>query len=162
MKAETNVAKGQIFANMNVQLATEKDILKIIPTMQELRPHLSAEEMTAMIIPMFEEGYQVAFIGDEELAYSVAGFRTITFLYSGKTLYIDDLVTHRDHKKKGYAGMLLTWLKKYALEHGYDHFSLDSGFQRKDAHRLYLDHGLELEAFHFGIKMNVLKERNKI
>ena len=147
---------------MNVQLATEKDIFKIIPTMQELRPHLSAQEMTSMITEMFRDGYQVAFVGDDQLAYAVAGFRTITFLYSGKTLYIDDLVTHKDHKRKGYAGMLLTWMKKYALEHQYDHFSLDSGFHRKDAHRLYLNHGLELEAFHFGIKMKTLQERNKI
>jgi len=147
---------------MQVKLAAITDIPKIIPAMQELRPHLSAEQMTMMITQMFDEGYYLAYVGDHDMAYAVAGFRIITFLYSGKTLYIDDLVTHKDHKRLGYAGELLSWLKGYAEEQECEHFSLDSGFQRKDAHRLYLNHGLELEAFHFGIKMSVLKERKKI
>lgn len=148
---------------MQIHLATTADIPKIIPTMQQLRPHVSEDVMYDMITRMMnEEGYQLAFIGDDHLAYSVAGFRTITFLFSGKTLYIDDLVTHPDHIRKGYAGELLAWLKKYALENNYEHFSLDSGFHRKDAHRLYLNHGLELQSFHFGVNMNLLKARNKI
>jgi GNAT superfamily N-acetyltransferase len=147
---------------MEVKLAGIADLPKIIPTMQRLRPHLSPEEMTSMIGEMFKDGYQLVYVGDESMAYAVAGFRIITFLYSGKTLYIDDLVTHKEHQRQGYAGTLLSWLKKYAHEQQLDYFSLDSGFQRRDAHRLYLNQGLELDAFHFGVSMNVLKERNKI
>jgi len=147
---------------MEVKLAGPADLPKIIPTLQELRPHLSHDEMASMMMDMFRDGYQVVYVGNDDIAFAVAGFRTITFLYSGKTLYIDDLVTHKDHQRKGYAATLLTWLKKYALDHQYDHFALDSGFHRKDAHRLYLNHGLDLEAFHFGVNMNVLKGRNKI
>ena len=134
---------------MEVQIATEADIPKLIPALTELRPHRSAEYFMEMIPVQFREGFQLIYVGDNEMAFAVLGFRTINFLFSGKTLYIDDLVTHSAHKRNGYGGMLMNWIKQYAKENGYDHLSLDSGFQRKDAHRLYLNTGLEITSFHF-------------
>ena len=135
---------------MEVRKASLKDVDKLIPTLLELRPHRSADELRKMLIAQMENGFQVVFIGDESLAFAVGGFRTLDVLFSGKTLYVDDLVTHSMHRKKGYAGMLLKWMIQFAKENGYDHFSLDSGHQRKDAHRLYLNHGLDITAHHFG------------
>lgn len=136
-----------------VHEADIRDIPKLIPVLKVLRPHLSDPDFMDVIPTLFKEGYRLVYIGDETMAYAVAGFRTLNFLYSGKTLYIDDLVTLPGHLKKGYASQLLQWLKGYAKQEGYDHFSLDSGFQRKDAHRLYLRAGLEMEAFHIGKKL---------
>ena len=133
-----------------ITVATLEDLDKIIPTMIELRPHRSIDELRNMMIAQVNDGFQLVFVGDEQLAYAVAGFRTLDFLFSGKTLYVDDLVTHSQHRKKGYAGMLMKWMIQYAKDNGYDHFSLDSGHQRKDAHRLYLNHGLDITAHHFG------------
>lgn len=135
---------------MEVRKASLKDVDKLIPTLLELRPHRSADELRKMLIAQMENGFQIVFIGDESLAFAVGGFRTLDVLFSGKTLYVDDLVTHSMHRKKGYAGMLLKWMIQFAKENGYDHFSLDSGHQRKDAHRLYLNHGLDITAHHFG------------
>jgi GNAT superfamily N-acetyltransferase len=133
-----------------IKIATLEDLDKIIPTMMELRPHRSVDELRNMMIGQLNDGFQLIYVGDEQLAYAVAGFRTLDFLFSGKTLYVDDLVTHSKHRKKGYAGMLMKWMIQYAKDNGYDHFSLDSGHQRKDAHRLYLNHGLDITAHHFG------------
>lgn len=141
---------------MQVHIATASDIPKLIPALTELRPHRTPEYFIQMIPAQFEEGFQLIYIGDETTAYAVAGFRTINFLFSGKTLYIDDLVTHSDHQRKGYGGMLMNWLKQYAKDNGYDHLSLDSGFQRKDAHRLYLNAGLHITSFHFSRPVNEL------
>ena len=138
---------------MEIKKATESDIEKLIPALRELRPNRSAEELRRMIPSLFLDGFEIIYIGDEKLAFAVAGFRTLNFLFSGKTLYLDDLITHSQHKRKGYAGTLLDWLKIYAKENECDHFSLDSGFQRKDAYRLYLNKGLEVEAMHFGRKI---------
>lgn len=135
---------------MEVRIASLEDVDKLIPTLQELRPHRSADELRAMLIAQMKNGFQIVFVGDENLAFAVGGFRTLEVLFSGKTLYVDDLVTHSMHRRKGYAGMLLKWMIQYAKENGYDHFSLDSGHQRKDAHRLYLNHGLDITAHHFG------------
>jgi GNAT superfamily N-acetyltransferase len=134
---------------MEVKIAGEADIDKVIPTMQELRPHRTIDELREMIRTQMGDGFQIVYVGDDTMAFAVAGFRTLYFLFSGKTLYVDDLVTHSAHRRKGYAGMLMQWMINYAKENGYHHFSLDSGHHRKDAHRLYLNHGLDITAHHF-------------
>jgi len=139
-----------------IKMASENDIEKIIPAFRELRPHRSAEAFRELFPILFKEGYQVAYIGDDEIAYSVIGFRMLTFLFSGKTLYVDDLTTLSDHKKKGYAGKLFEWTKQYAKANSCEHFSLDSGLLRRDAHRLYLNQGLFIESLHFGRKVDEL------
>ena len=135
---------------MIIQKADPSHLDLLIPALLELRPHRTADELKKMLVKQFNEGYEVIFIGDDTMAHAVAGYRTIHFLYSGKTLYIDDLVTHSAHHRKGYAGALLDWLKDFVKENGYDHLSLDSGFHRKDAYRLYLNKGLEVSSLHFG------------
>jgi len=135
---------------MVIKIASLEDVDKLIPALLELRPHLSVDELRTMLIGQMNDGFQAVYVGDDTQAYAVAGFRTLEVLFSRKTLYVDDLVTHSMHRKKGYAGMLLKWMIQYAKENGYDHFSLDSGVQRKDAHRFYLKHGLDIIGFHFG------------
>lgn len=153
-KQSTNIQK---LKQVVIKLATDQDVDKLIPVMIELRPHRSPAELREMILTQMKNGYLVVYVGDETQAFAVGGFRTIDFLFSGKTLYVDDLVTHSNHRKKGYAGMLMKWMIQYAKENKYDHFSLDSGHQRKDAHRLYLNHGLDITAHHFGKDVKDLK-----
>jgi GNAT superfamily N-acetyltransferase len=141
---------------MTVHLATVDDIPKLIPAFRDLRPHRSEAELASMLPTLFREGYQVAFVGDEQMAYSVLGFRILTFLFSGKTLYIDDLSTANDHRKHGYAALLFEWAKEYARRNDCEHFSLDSGFQRRDAYRFYLNQGLFVESLHFGRRVEEL------
>ena len=141
---------------MEVKIANINDIELLTPTLLELRPNLDITTVKEKFENQFKEGYQIIFIGDNKLAFAIAGFRTLNFFFSGKTLYIDDLITNPNHKRKGYAGKLLDWIKEYAKENNYDHISLDSGFQRKDAYRLYLNKGLEVESLHFGRKVNEL------
>lgn len=134
---------------MEIKLAEPSDIHKLIPTLLELRPHLQPEEMHEKILSQMKDGFQLAYVGNDHMAFAVAGFRMLDFLFSGKTLYVDDLVTHPDYRKNGYAGMLMRWMIEYARKNQADHFSLDSGTHRKDAHRFYLKHGLDITAFHF-------------
>lgn len=138
-------------------MATDQDVDKLIPVMIELRPHRTVDDLRLMILDQMKNGFQVVYVGDADQAFAVAGFRTLDMLFSGKTLYVDDLVTHTEHRKNGYAGMLMKWLIQYAKENNYDHLSLDSGHQRKDAHRLYLNHGLDITAHHFGKDVKDLK-----
>ena len=135
---------------MEIKIATAQDVEKLIPVLIELRPHRTPEQLREMIISQINDGFKLVYAGNDTEAFAVAGFRTLDMLFSGKTLYVDDLVTHSNHRKKGYAGMLMKWMIQYAKENGYEHFSLDSGHQRKDAHRLYLNHGLDITAHHFG------------
>jgi GNAT superfamily N-acetyltransferase len=141
---------------MQVKLAKAGDANLLWPTIFELRPNLKQETFQEIFNKQRKEGYQIVFIGDENMAFALAGFRTLNHFFSGKTLYIDDLVTHTNHLKKGYAGQLLDWIKDYAKENDYNQLSLDSGFLRKDAHRLYLNKGLEVASLHFGRRVSEL------
>src|SRR5205823_14484686 len=63
--------------------------------------------------------------------------RSSDLLFSGKFLYVDDLVTRDSDRSRGFGGELLDWLIEQAREHGCENLELDSGVQRFDAHRFY-------------------------
>lgn len=137
-----------------IKLATKSDIYKILPALLELRPHRNETELRELLQDAFSEGYQVIYIGDDDVAYAVLGFRILHFTFSGKALRVDDLATFSNHRKKGYASKLFIWIKEYAKEQNCDHIALDSGFSRHDAHRFYLNQGLFIESLHFGRKIS--------
>lgn len=134
---------------MQVHIAGEKDIEKLIPVIRELRKHRTDSQLRKMLGKQMKDRFEVIFVGNEKTVYAMAGFRTMEVVFSGKTLYVDDLITHPDHRRQGYGGALLRWMIQYAKDHHYDHFSLDSGHERKKAHQLYLKHGLDVIGAHF-------------
>jgi len=140
----------------DIRIATTNEIEKIIPVFKELRPHRTEDELRQLFSTAFQEGYKVAYIGSDELAFSVLGFRILTFIFSGKTLKVDDLATLSSQKNKGYAGKLFQWAKAHAKRENCEHLDLDSGFHRYDAYKFYLNQGLRVESLHFGRKVSEL------
>lgn len=134
---------------MEIKIARPEDIDKLIPALLELRPHRSRKELKEMIARLMVDGVRLIYIGNDEIAFSVAAYRKFNMIFSGKTLYLDDLVTLSTHRGKGYAGRLMDWLIAYSNNNSYDLLSLDSGFNRKDAYRFYLNKGFEITAMHF-------------
>jgi GNAT superfamily N-acetyltransferase len=135
---------------MEIKTATtEEDILKCWEVMHALRPHLIKEEFVPIVKEMMREGYQLSFIEEGEKAVAAIGFRYLQFLYNGKHFYIDDLSTLPESRGKGYGGQLLDYVTVLAKEKGYKYVTLDSGYTRLDAHRLYLNKGFVLSAHHF-------------
>ena len=135
---------------MKISLATnEKEILKCWDVMKVLRPHLVENEFVPMIIEMISEGYHLAYIEEDELAVSAIGYRFQQFLYNGKHCYIDDLATIPGRTGKGYASKLIDYVVELCKRKGLTSITLDSGFSRIDAHRLYLQKRFEICALHF-------------
>ncbi len=135
---------------MEIQIAkTEEDILKCWDVLLALRPHLEKNSFVATITQMMREGYQLCFIEEAGKAAAAIGFRYMQYLYNGKHFYIDDLSTLPESRGKGYAGKLLDYVIELAKEKGYKCVTLDSGYTRLDAHRLYLNKGFVLAAHHF-------------
>lgn len=94
-------------------------------------------------------GYRLAFVQDTDGVVAVAGFRVVENLAWGRFLYVDDLVTLPTHRSKGYGAKLLSWLMDLAATEGCQQLHLDSGIQRKDAHRFYEREGMTMASFHF-------------
>ena len=98
------------------------------------------------------EGYRLLGAFDEGgRCLAVAGFREVNTLAWGHVIYVDDLSTHPDGRRRGYGRALLEWVADEAARLGCDQVHLDSGVEanRLDAHRLYLNTGMRITSFHF-------------
>jgi GNAT superfamily N-acetyltransferase len=80
---------------------------------------------------------------------AVVGFRVGENLAWGRFLYVDDLVTLPGERSHGYGKALLDWLENYATQESCGQLHLDSGIQRKEAHRFYEREGLKVSSYHF-------------
>jgi GNAT superfamily N-acetyltransferase len=123
--------------------------------MRSLRPAYESEQrfveqVDAVLRPA---GYRLcgAFVAGEEQAVAVAGFRVGDSLAWGHHLYVDDLSTAPDARRKGHAGAVLEWLIEEGERLGCGQLHLDSGTgpERFAAHRLYHRHGLSIYSHHF-------------
>ena len=135
---------------MEIKIATtEEDILKCWEAMYALRPHLIKEEFVQTIQEMMKDGYKLVYIEENGKAAAAIGFRYMQYLFNGKHFYIDDLSTLPESRSKGYGGILLDYVINLAKEKGYKCVTLDSGYARHNAHRLYLNKGFVLASHHF-------------
>ncbi|MBK8286664.1 MAG: GNAT family N-acetyltransferase [Ahniella sp.] len=117
--------------------------------MKELRPHLDLEQFLSLYAEAREEGYLLAGLFDSQELKCVAGYRYLTMLVRGKSLYVDDLVTTESGRSAGYGRLMLQWLEREAARMKCSELHLDSGVQRERAHRFYFAQGMTIKAYHF-------------
>ena len=139
---------------MEIKIARDdEDILKCWEVLKVLRPHLIEADFLATIKEMIQQGYQLVFIEEDGKAVAAIGFRYQHFLYNGRHFYIDDLSTLPGYRGKGHGAKLLDFVIEKAKADGLNEVTLDSGYLRLDAHRLYLNNGFILSAHHFSKKI---------
>jgi len=131
--------------------ATDADIARLFPVMRELRPHLKdAEEfLTRVRRQDAQAGYRLIYVEDANAPVACAGFRITEYLFSGRMLYVDDLICLESHRGKGFAEALMRWMEGHGREQGCEQFHLDSGTHRLRAHHFYYRLGLSITSFHF-------------
>lgn len=146
---------SHILTTSEIQLATEQEqIRSCFKIMQQLRPHITSEEaFVNQVQRQIEYGYHLAYIHEDDAVKALAGFRFLEFLAWGKVIYIDDLVSDSAARRNGYGSKILQWVLKEAKEAGCDQVHLDSGPQRHDAHRLYLNQGFKIIGHHFSLHL---------
>lgn len=138
---------------MKIKYATtQEDFLKCWNAISALRPNLIQERYLELIESMKIQGYQLLFIEEENGEVpAILGFRYLTMLYCGNIIYIDDLSTLPEARGKGYGNTLLDFVINLAHENHLDGVHLDSGHQRFDAHRLYLNKKFNITSHHFAL-----------
>jgi GNAT superfamily N-acetyltransferase len=135
-------------------LTTDAEMARCFPVLRELRPHLgSVDDLLAITRVMQAEGAEFAALEEQGEIATVAAFRLRTMLVSGRTLYVDDLVTAERFRSRGHRKRMLGWLMAYARERGCAVFSLDSGTFRQEAHAFYFREGMRITAFHFQVRL---------
>lgn len=128
---------------------TTLDIAHCFPVMRQLRPLLVEAEFVGRIQTQSAQGFQLALLEEDGVVVAVAGFRVQEMLVSGRTFYVDDLVTDSATRSRGHGKAMLDWLVDYARQSGCATFSLDSGTHRQEAHAFYFREGLRVTGFHF-------------
>ncbi len=129
---------------------TAEQIRRCHPVMRQLRPHYPrASEFVRQVQRQQEQGYFLAFLESGGKVRAVAGCRYLESLFSGKNLYVDDLVTDEAARSSGFGRKLLDWLMREAARHDCRRLELDSGVHRDRAHRFYFANGLKIDSFHF-------------
>lgn len=128
--------------------------------MRELRADFAAEDEFVGRVDEVQraEGYRLVGVFEESPthALAVAGFRVGHMLAWGRFLYVDDLSTLPEARRRGYGRQLLNWLTAEARRLSCDQLHLDSGvgLDRVDAHRLYFNAGLVISSFHFARRLD--------
>nr|WP_260171819.1 GNAT family N-acetyltransferase [Pedobacter cryoconitis] len=117
--------------------------------MSTFRTNLSIDTYQQVLSEMIEDGFHLIYITDNGEVAGFAGYRYIQKLFTGKTIYIDDLFTLPQYRGKGYAAALLDYIHEEAKATGMNKVELDSGPTRNDAHRLYLNHRYIISSMHF-------------
>jgi GNAT superfamily N-acetyltransferase len=121
--------------------------------MKALRPHYGERDEFVRRVDEVQraQGYRLVGAFEDDRVVAVAGFRVIESLVWGRALYVDDLSTLPDARRRGHAARLLEWCAEEARRQGCGQLHLDSaiGPEREDAHRLYFNQGLRITAFHF-------------
>jgi GNAT superfamily N-acetyltransferase len=122
--------------------------------MQALRANLDDEGSFVRAVDDVQrpEGYRLVGVFEEKAeAVAVAGFHTGHSLAWGHYLYVDDLSTLPEARRRGHGRSLLDWLVEEGGRLGCDQLHLDSGvgLDRADAHRLYLNAGMVIASHHF-------------
>ncbi|MBU2704976.1 GNAT family N-acetyltransferase [Zooshikella marina] len=119
---------------------------------KELRPQIEKKQFVEQVLRQRKQSYQIVAIKIGDKVPCAAGFRFAEFLAWGKVLYIDDLTTLPEYRKRGYAAILMDWLIEYAQSQKCDGLHLDTGHQRHSAHKLYLKKGLNINSHHLSIE----------
>ena len=116
---------------------------------RQLRTALPADYAGTMA-RVFAGGGRMIVAAEHEQVHGVAVYRIHENTSSGLHLYVDDLVTDEGLRSRGIGRLLLAECERVARERGCKALVLDSGTQRREAHRFYFREGMTITAFHFG------------
>jgi GNAT superfamily N-acetyltransferase len=134
--------------------STDEEIRRCFPVMRELRTHFTDEQkFVDQVKRQQKQDYHIAYVESEGEVRAVAGYRFLESLFSGKNLYVDDLVTLPADRSRGFGGQLIDWLIEQARQNNCETLELDSGVQRFDAHRFYFLKRMTISSYHFRIPL---------
>jgi GNAT superfamily N-acetyltransferase len=98
---------------------------------------------------VFAGGARMCVATEGDAVRGVAVYRINENTFEGLHLYVDDLVTDERQRSRGVGRELMEHLQKLALAASCEATTLDSGTQRRKAHKFYFREGMVITSFHF-------------
>jgi len=140
--------------SMNIHFAeTDEQLLKCFTAVKELDPDFQESSYLETLKIMMGEGTKILMLEEGNNVPSFASFRIGRYLFQGKHLHLDFILTLNEFKKQGYTKEILNWIKDYAIQQDCNTISVDSRFHSRDAQRLYLSAGFYISAMHFWMSL---------
>jgi len=102
---------------------------------------------------VFAGGARMCVAVAEDDVAGVAVYRVYENTFTGRQLYVDDLVTDERRRSSGVGRALVGYLERKARAADLENLALDSGTQRQQAHKFYFREGMVVTSFHFGKKL---------
>jgi GNAT superfamily N-acetyltransferase len=134
---------------IDIEPADPRLVTDVLPVLQELRTHLTAESLERIYAEGRGQGLRFTAAYAGSACVGVAGWRFVVNTSAGRKLYVDDLVATAGYRSNGVGKALLDELEKRARAEECVGMDLDSGVQRSDAHRFYMREGMTIRSFHF-------------
>jgi len=140
--------------NLIALAQNQAEIRLCYPVIVQLRPQYTLDLFVDQVMEQMKQGFHLAYLIDQDIVKSVAGFRVNTCLAWGKYLYVDDLVSAETYRHTGVGTVLFEWLVDYARYSQCQQLHLDSGVQRFNAHRFYIKRGMVISSHHFTLNLD--------
>lgn len=126
----------------------------LFPLVKELRPHLELADFKHLVmLAHAADGYRMVVAEVDGEIVGLMGYRILHDLVHGSHLYIDDLVTTRNLRSRGYGTKLLHFAEAEARRLGLTQLRLSTGVENKDASRFYEREGWDARAVSFKKKV---------
>lgn len=100
------------------------------------------------------QGLRFTTIFDDGTCLCVAGWRVMDTMTVVRKIYVDDLVTAEAVRSRGYGRLMLEHIEQRAREMAITRIELDSGAQRRAAHRFYLREHYDIVSHYFARALN--------
>lgn len=134
-------------------IESNADFADAFPVIVQLRPHLTLDTFRERVRHQMTQGYRLAALAVDGRLVALGGYRLLDYLWAGRSMYVDDLVTDAASRSRGHGERLLGWLVELATREGCAEICLDSGVHRRDAHRFYFRERMTIEGYHFTRKL---------
>jgi GNAT superfamily N-acetyltransferase len=127
----------------------DRRLPELYEVLRHLRTELTLEQLRTVYAEGHPQGLRYTVVEDGGRIVAVAGWRLIACTTALRRLYVDDLVTDPGVRSSGHGALLLGELERRARDAGCSTLTLESGVQRRDAHRFYFRERMSIGAYHF-------------